>query len=140
MTGFGESLRTERERRGLSLAEVCAQTKVAERHLEAIEREHYAELPPGVFRRGMVRAYVSALGLDVPAWMSSFQQSYEQVVGPEPEISAETWETFAENVKRSRTPLGRRHSVRWLGVLLLFLALLAAGYAVWRFIVLPRLP
>lgn len=139
MTGFGESVRTERERRGWSLAHVCAQTKIAERQLEAIEREEYADLPPGVFRRGMVRAYLSALELELEPWMARFQSSYERVVGPEPEISAERWEQFAENVKRNRQPAGSRNRWRWVGVLLLLLVLCAAAYAVWRFLLRPRL-
>lgn len=139
MTGFGEKVRTERERRGLSLAQICAQTKISERQLQAIEREDYAELPPGVFRRGMVRAYLTALELDLETWMASFQASYDRVLGPEPEISAEDWAQFAENVKRSRIPSGSRNSWRWIGVAVLLLVLCGAGYAVWRFLLLPRL-
>ncbi len=139
MTGFGDSLRAERERHGVSLAEVCARTKISERQLEAIEAERYGELPPGVFRRGMVRAYLEALALDVEEWMGRFQASYERVVGPEPELTPERWAEFAENVKRSRTPAGSRNSLRWLGVLALLLLLCAAGYAVWRYILQPRM-
>lgn len=139
MTGFGESLRAERERREQSLADVCAQTKISERQLQAIEAERYAELPPGVFRRGMVRAYVTALELDVDPWMARFQRSYEQVVGPDPEMTPERWAEFAENVKRNRTSIGSRNSLRWLGVLALLLLLCAAGYAVWLFVLRPRL-
>ena len=139
MTGFGENVRTERERRGLSLAQMCAQTKISERQLQAIERENYAELPPGVFRRGMVRAYLSALELDLEPWMASFQASYERALGTEPDVSAEAWEQFAENVKRNRISSGSRNSWRWVGVAVLLLALCAAGYAVWHFLLLPRL-
>lgn len=139
MTGFGESLRAERERRGQSLADVCTLTKISERQLQAIESEQYQELPPGVFRRGMVRAYLVSLELDVDPWMERFQRSYDQVVGPEPELTPARLAEFAENVKRSREAYGSRNSWRWVGVLVLLLLLCAAGYAVWRFVLRPRL-
>lgn len=139
MTGFGNALRTEREQRGLTLETLCAQTKVSVPHLEALEAERYAELPPGVFRRGIVKAYVAALDLDADEWLPRYQQSYEAVAGPEPQPTAQTWAAFAENVKRNRTPSAQRSGLRWLGVLGMLLLLAAAGYAVWKFILLPKL-
>ena len=61
---FGERLRAERERIGITLETMSAQTKVNLRHLEALERGDYRVLPGGVFRRGFVRAYLKAVGLD----------------------------------------------------------------------------
>ena len=38
-------------------------------------RERLAELPGGVFRRGFVRSYLGALGLEEGAWMRRFEES-----------------------------------------------------------------
>jgi cytoskeletal protein RodZ len=61
---FGESLKREREMRGVTLEEVSAATRIATRFLKAIEDEKWDQLPGGVFNRGFVRAVARYLGLD----------------------------------------------------------------------------
>lgn len=61
---FGESLKREREMRGVSLDEISSATRIATRFLVAIENEHWDQLPGGVFNRGFVRAVARYLGLD----------------------------------------------------------------------------
>ena len=141
MATFGQELREERERRGLSLETLCAQTRVQQRYLTALEQDQYAVLPGGVFRKGIVRAYLMATGLAENDWMPRFQQSLDEharAQGLEPAQDGEAWATFAENVRRNRAGAGRRSSVRWLGVLLLFLLLAAAAWAVWHFLLRTR--
>ena len=134
MTGFGEQVRAERERRGLTLEDVSRETRLALHHLQAVEQESYGTLPGGVFRKGIVRAYVGSVGLAEAEWMERFQASYEAYARTSGETSeAEGWEAFAENVKRGRTPASRSNPLRWLGVLLMLVLLGAAGWAVWRY-------
>jgi cytoskeleton protein RodZ len=61
---FGESLKREREMRGVTLEEISAATRIAARFLRAIENEQWEQLPGGVFNRGFVRAVARYLGLD----------------------------------------------------------------------------
>jgi cytoskeleton protein RodZ len=61
---FGESLKREREMRGVTLEEIAAATRIARRFLQAIENEQWDQLPGGVFNRGFVRAMAHYLGLD----------------------------------------------------------------------------
>lgn len=61
---FGESLKREREMRGVTLEEISAATRIATRFLQAIETEQWGQLPGGVFNRGFVRAVARYLGLD----------------------------------------------------------------------------
>jgi cytoskeletal protein RodZ len=61
---FGESLKREREMRGVTLDEISAATRIATRFLRAIENEAWEQLPGGVFNRGFVRAVARYLGLD----------------------------------------------------------------------------
>jgi len=61
---FGESLKREREMRGVTLDEISAATRIATRFLKAIENEEWDQLPGGVFNRGFVRAVARYLGLD----------------------------------------------------------------------------
>jgi len=138
--GFGDDLRSERERRGISIEQLCAETKVNRRHFDALERGDYKALPGGVFRRGIVRAYLGSLGLEEQEWMPRFDSSYAAHAGhPDAEREGEGWATFAANVKKNRNPPRPRHTARWLGVLGLFLLLVAAGWAAWHYILQPRL-
>jgi cytoskeleton protein RodZ len=61
---FGESLKREREMRGVTLDEISGATRIATRFLRAIENEEWDQLPGGVFNRGFVRAVARYLGLD----------------------------------------------------------------------------
>ncbi len=135
MAGFGEALRSERERRGVTLEMLCAQTKVSERYLQALEHEEYAALPGGIFRRGIVRAYCTSLGLDEQVWMPRFQTTYAEHArahGEPEEEAGEAWAAFAENVKKSRNTPRSETGIRWMGVVALLLTLLAAAWAVFH--------
>jgi len=62
--GVGDHLRAAREAQGLSLGDISAQTRVAERHLIAIEENRFAELAAPTYAVGFSRAYARAVGLD----------------------------------------------------------------------------
>jgi cytoskeletal protein RodZ len=64
MAKLGETLKQERETRGVSLREISDATKIAVRYLEAIEQNHFDALPGGVFNKGFIRAYAAYVGLD----------------------------------------------------------------------------
>lgn len=60
----GERLRRAREQRGLSLAEVAAQTRVPLRHLQALESGDYGLLPSPTYAMGFSKAYARAVDAD----------------------------------------------------------------------------
>jgi cytoskeleton protein RodZ len=60
----GDALRTAREARGLSLEEVAARTRIPLRHLQAIERSVYTELPSPTYAVGFSKAFARAVGAD----------------------------------------------------------------------------
>lgn len=60
----GSQLRALRERRGATLADIVALSKVSARFLEALEDDEHARLPGRVFARGFLVEYGRALGLD----------------------------------------------------------------------------
>jgi transcriptional regulator with XRE-family HTH domain len=61
---LGELLRCERLRRGLTVAQVAQRTRVAERHILALESGRLDGLPPRLYVRGFLEAYGALLGLD----------------------------------------------------------------------------
>ena len=64
MPSFGEKLKLEREKRKMSLEQISSSTKISTRLLQALEEDKFNRLPGGIFNKGFVRAYASALGLD----------------------------------------------------------------------------
>lgn len=61
---LGQLLHQERERRGVSLAEIAKETRVSARHLEAIETGDTRTMPRDFFYRSFVRQYGKYLGMD----------------------------------------------------------------------------
>lgn len=59
----GAMLRQRRDQKRMSLAEVSRVTRIPVPSLEAIERDHFDDLPGEVFVRGFLKAYAQALGL-----------------------------------------------------------------------------
>jgi cytoskeleton protein RodZ len=138
MGQFGSELRLERERRGISLETMCALTKLSLRQLLDLEAENYDQLPGGVFRKGFVRSYLGAIGLDEPQWLERFEASYRASgMASSEEID---WHSFAENVRSGRAPRPQSQGRRlWFGVTVMLMVLTAAGWTLWHFVVQPRL-
>ena len=61
---FGAKLRAARERRGVSLRQVAASTKISVAALKALESNDLKYLPEGIFTRSFVRSFASEVGLD----------------------------------------------------------------------------
>jgi len=83
MSAFGDRLRREREMRGITLDEIAESTKIARRHLEALESENFNQLPGGVFNKGFVRAYARFLGTDEDQAVADYSAANHEK--PEPE-------------------------------------------------------
>jgi len=61
---LGTRLRMARHRRGKSLRDIAAVTKIPTAWLEAIERNDFDRLPGGIFRRAYIRAFAAEVGVD----------------------------------------------------------------------------
>ena len=72
MPSFGESLRRERELRGIDLRDVAEATKISVRFLQALESDRTDVLPGGLFQRAFVRQYAAYLGLDPERTVAEF--------------------------------------------------------------------
>jgi cytoskeleton protein RodZ len=137
MERFCDELRWERERRKVSIEKICEETKVASRHLLALEAGDYDALPGGVFRKGIVRSYLAALKLDEVTWIERFETSLRESGTASPE--AKDWTEFAENVRRNRVGGASPTGLRWMGVAVMVGTLVALGWSVWKFALHGRL-
>ncbi len=138
MERFCDELRLERERRQMTLDTICAVTKVSSRHLLALEAGRYEELPGGVFRKGIVRSYISALGLEESLWLERFEASLRESGASKPDD--DSWVEFAENVRRNRgVSTESATGTRWVGVAAMVVTLIVLGWSVWKFVLHGRL-
>lgn len=122
--GFGDRLRREREMRGITLDEITESTKIARRHLEALEKEQFDQLPGGVFNKGFVKAYARFLGLDEDQAVADYSAVANEKPEPEDKFPLEIHEKPKPelNPKRSRLPLA---------FLVAALVGVLVGYIVW---------
>jgi cytoskeletal protein RodZ len=104
---FGDRLRREREMRGITLDEISESTKISRRHLEALEREQFDQLPGGVFNKGFVRAYARFLGLDEEQAVADYSLASNDQPEPEDKFPLEIHEEPDRelNPRRSNLPL-----------------------------------
>src|SRR5687767_1491425 len=88
MATFGETLRRERELRGIDLREIAQATKISVRFLEALEADRVDLLPGGIFRRSFVREYARYVGLDPERMVSEFIHAFGEESTPAPAEAA----------------------------------------------------
>jgi cytoskeletal protein RodZ len=69
---IGAGLREARERQGLSLEQAAEATRIAARHLRALEEERFERLPERVYARGFLREYTGFLGLDPRPFLDEY--------------------------------------------------------------------
>jgi len=72
---FGERLKKEREKRGMTLEDVSGATKISVRNLRALEQEKFDQMPGGIFNRGFVRAFAKHLGLDDDQVVADYREA-----------------------------------------------------------------
>lgn len=81
MTGdIGGRLRRAREDRGLSLSDAARLTKLSIGVLQAIERNDFASLPAGMYRKAYVRTLAAEVGLNPTEIVADFCRRFEPPV------------------------------------------------------------
>lgn len=72
----GACLREARERKGMSLRQIAAATRISVSALDAIERNDIRRLPGGIFSRAFVRGYAQEVGLDPEETVRDFVEQF----------------------------------------------------------------
>ena len=75
---FGPRLRSERERRGISIETIAAVTKVGADLWLGLERNDFSKWPTGIFARAFIRDYAKAIGLDGDELVDEFCRLFPQ--------------------------------------------------------------
>ena len=79
---FGSRLRTQRERRGVTLESIVDSTKIKLSLLVALERGDTAQWPRGLFRRAYIRDYACAIGLPAEPLVAEFVKLFPEDGAP----------------------------------------------------------
>jgi cytoskeleton protein RodZ len=79
---LGQVLAEERERQGLSRAEVAQRLHMSAYQVEALEAGDYTRLPKGTFLKGFVRNYAKLLGIEPDSVLSRLAQAAPTVPAP----------------------------------------------------------
>jgi cytoskeletal protein RodZ len=124
ITRTGDRLRLAREAAGLSLADVATRTRITQRHLLAIEKSDFTELPGRTYVTGFARAYARAVDLPEAEVGASIRRELE-----EDEYGTRPLYEAYEPTDPSRLPTAR---LTW--TLVVIAAILVSAYGVWRFL------
>jgi hypothetical protein len=113
---FCDALKAARKRRGISIADIAASTKVCPTHFVALERNDLSLWPKGLFRRAFFRGYVSMIGLPVAETLDEFIRLFPDgdrpAAGPAPATAGEEVRlTLDESWHGLKAPIGRRLAV-----------------------------
>src|SRR6187402_437760 len=126
MDDFGGKLRQARERRGISLRQIAASTKIAAASLDALEKNNISKLPGGIFSRAFVRSYAVEVGLDPDETVKEFLERFNQDAPPSAEATAasipEEEKHFEQRQRQAVKALG-------FGVVLLIILIVVGIFA-----------
>jgi transcriptional regulator with XRE-family HTH domain len=76
---LGRRLRSERERRQITLESIAVNTKINISLLRDLERDDVTRWPTGIFRRAFIRSYAEAIGLDADEIANEFLERHPDV-------------------------------------------------------------
>jgi cytoskeletal protein RodZ len=87
---IGDYLKTERETRRLSIEEVSSTTRIPRRTLESLEDDRFEDMPSGVFVRGFIKAYASAVDINADEVLARFDEQSPKTLPPAPLASVQS--------------------------------------------------
>jgi len=119
----GEILRSEREKKGLSIKEIELATSIRTIYISAIEEGNYDIIPGEVYLKGFIRNYSNILGLDGQHIVDLYRQSQQNSITSNEEI--------VPNVNNSSVKQPNKktnHSIKWLTVSLLVICVVGGAW------------
>ena len=131
---LGEQLRAQRERKGITLEQAAADTRIREKFLKALEDGDYPSLPGAVYTRGFLRNYADYLDLETDELVVLYQQ--ERGGGPPEPTPKRTFKPYRPVVHQSFI----FRPVVFVPVLVLAFVGLFLGYIYYQFTTFATLP
>ena len=123
MQTVGEILRSEREKKGLSVKEIEFATSIRTLYITAIEEDNYSVIPGEVYVKGFIRNYSNYLGLDSQEIMDLYRKDQN------PNTLADENLSPVSKVDADKPVKNNNLSIKWITISLL--ALCAIGGTWW---------
>lgn len=98
---IGEILRTERESKGLSLADIEKETKIRAKYIQALEEENYDEIPGAAYCMGFLRNYARFLEIDPDPLVYQFRSQVEKTNQSLPSVPIDVEQTEKKSQPKS---------------------------------------
>lgn len=76
MIEFGKTLKAAREAKGLTIADIAAQTHMMSSIIADLENEDFSHLPAPIYGRGFVKLYCGTVGLEAEPMIAEFMEIY----------------------------------------------------------------
>ncbi len=132
METLGKKLKSLREEKGMTLKDVARATKIRESAIQALEHEAWDKLPPRIFVKGFIQAYVKTVGGDEAQILDLFNSVYphEDVTISCPPFELTPLDTLGRH----------RRSYGWVFVLLILILVGGGGYLLITHFSRPMLP
>jgi hypothetical protein len=105
---LGGFLRSGRQRAGMTLERISAETKIPLQHLRALEAENLKVVPGGLYQRAEVRAYARLVGLDQNAALAHLERLLQpsHIAAERPKAEPRSPVVIPTNVARWLTVAG----------------------------------
>lgn len=123
MQTVGELLRSEREKKGLSLKEIEAAISIRVLYINAIEEGNYEIIPGEVYLKGFIRNYANFLGLDGKKMVDAYREAQT------PRASEPSMDTSTVGESSVVRKTKRKNSSKLVEVVIILLCV--AGAAWW---------
>jgi len=104
---FGKYLKTEREKKGLSLENIYQISKIQVHYLEALEADRYDDLPVSVLIRGYIRTIAEAIHLSPEETVKRYDNYLKQLE----QVDKEVEERKKAAIKPLDIPLERNFTI-----------------------------
>ena len=143
----GDVLRKEREKQGMTIADIEKGTSIRALYIECIERGNIEGLPGMVYAKGFVRNYASFLRLDAEKLMQQFAEEQGTPIAPPPPAEEKPHRVTLSSVgdeSLSKISIGGNGSSSYAGIfgklavgIIVLVALVGGGAALVSYINTP---
>ncbi len=129
----GTTLRTARERRQLTLAQLASRTRIPAGILQSIETNDFDKVPRGIFARGFLRSYAAEVGLDANQIVAQYLLETDHPATPAPENAPADIVAIDDGIHSAPVDPALAATGPGWGYLLMVAALLAAFIGINRY-------